>query len=296
MARGKQGALDALAAWPWPVGVGAGVVAFVAIRHGIAWWPGQAGGPLGQAMGQQAHAFAPLAWVVLGLCWLAALVSWAKQRHRRRLLETRTGLDSLAAIGWRDFERLVGEAFRRQGYAVEETGLGGADGGIDLILRRDGRRTLVQCKQWRRQQVPVNVVREMFGLLAHHRADAVLIAALGGFTPDAARFAAGKPITLIDGPALLAMVRRVQGEPSAADTAAPLRTEANDDPAAAAAGARHATTPDCPRCGTAMVQRANRATRAPFWGCARYPSCRQTVAADASGFVLSTLPAGEGTP
>jgi restriction system protein len=47
------------------------------------------------------------------------------------LLETRTDLDSLAANGWRDFERLVGEAFRRQGYAVEETGLGGADGGME---------------------------------------------------------------------------------------------------------------------------------------------------------------------
>lgn len=33
--------------------------------------------------------------------------------------------------------------------AVEETGLRDADGGIDLILR-NGRRILVQCKQWRR--------------------------------------------------------------------------------------------------------------------------------------------------
>jgi restriction system protein len=59
----------------------------------------------------------------------------------------------------------VGEAFRRQGYTVEETSLGGADGGIDLILRKDGRRTLVQCKQWKRQRVGVNIVREMAGLL-----------------------------------------------------------------------------------------------------------------------------------
>lgn len=67
-------------------------------------------------------------------------------------------LERIAALGWRNFERLVGEAYRRHGYSVEETGLGGADGG----------RVLVQCKQWRRRRVPVNVVREMYGLLAHH--------------------------------------------------------------------------------------------------------------------------------
>lgn len=42
-------------------------------------------------------------------------------------------MDSLREMNWHQFEQLAGEAFRRQGYAVEETGLGGADGGIDLI-------------------------------------------------------------------------------------------------------------------------------------------------------------------
>lgn len=132
---------------------------------------------------------APLAWLLLGVCWFAAMVSYLRSRHRRALLDTRTSLDSLAAGGWRQFEQLVGEAFRRQSYTVEETGLGGADGGIDLVLRKDGRRTLVQCKQWKRQQVGVSTVREMAGLLAHHHADAVKIVCVGTYTSDAERFA-----------------------------------------------------------------------------------------------------------
>ncbi len=70
--------------------------------------------------------------MVLTPCILAAAASFFRARHRRRLLDTQSGLDSIAAMGWRDFERLVGEAFRRQGYIVEETGLGGEDGDIDL--------------------------------------------------------------------------------------------------------------------------------------------------------------------
>ena len=46
---------------------------------------------------------------------------------------------------------------------MEETGGQGADGGIDLVLRKGSERFLVQCKQWRAYKVGVNVVRELYG-------------------------------------------------------------------------------------------------------------------------------------
>jgi restriction system protein len=208
--RGHTG-FHALAALPWPLGLAVGIAGFLAVRYGLAWWLSQQGGMLAQGIAQQSGStLAPLAWIVLIVCWIAALFSCLGARHRRRLLDTRTTLESLAAGGWRQLELLVGEAFRRQGYGVEETGLGGADGGIDLILRKDGRRTLVQCKQWKRQQIGVSVVREMYGLLAHHRAHAVKIVCIGSYTKDAARFAQDKPIELIDGERLLEMIQTVQ--------------------------------------------------------------------------------------
>ncbi len=269
MGRGRRGFIDNLAALPWPVGLCAGGVGYLAIAHGI---------PLlfahNSAMGgafRDFNPFLPLAWVFLGLCVIAAGISFFRARDTRRLLDTRTGLDSVAALGWRDFERLVGEAFRRSGYAVQETGLGGADGGIDLVLRHGGRRILVQCKQWRRERVPVSVVREMYGLLAHHRADEVRIAALGGFTPDAARFAAGKPIALIDGPALLAMIRGVQRVGGAAEG-----MQAKVEPVLGTEGMQDSSVPRCPHCDTPMVRRNNRRTGEGFWGCPSFPVCRGT--------------------
>jgi restriction system protein len=271
MGRTRTNLFTDLAALPWPIGIVSGLLGFCGIRYGIAWWVGRAGGALGQAFTQHSAVFAPLAWVVLALCWIAALASWFGRRRRRQLLDTRTGLDSMVILGWRQFELLVGEAFRRQGYAVEETGLGGADGGIDLILRRDGQRTLVQCKQWRRSQVPVSVVREMYGLLAHHHADAVLVVASGNFTADAQRFAAGKPIELIGGEALLRMIREVQATPAPPGLPAkPAQTMP------VPARGETAPPPACPRCGKAMVERSNKRTGEVFWGCSAFPACRGT--------------------
>jgi len=268
--------LDELAVLPWPVGLAVGVLGYLLVRHGIPAWASSQPGPLMQALGNT-EAFAPLAWIVLAACAMASLFSWLGSRRKRRLLDAQSGLASIAALGWRDFERLVGEAFRRQGYTVEETGLGGADGGIDLILRKGGQRTLVQCKQWRRRQVPANVVREMYGLLAHHGAHAVRIAALGGFTGDAARFAADKPIQLIDGDTLLAMIQSAQAAPSdTASTSVPPPVHARIEPVLHASITSEPPAPDCPRCGEGMVERTNRFTGTRFWGCAGYPACRGT--------------------
>ena len=276
MGRGRRGFLDDLSRLPWPVALAVGVVGYAGIRHGVPAFFARQDGPFAHALANASASLAPLAWMFLAACALCALAAFANARKRRRLLDTRTGLDSLAAIGWRDFERLVGEAFRRQGYSVEETGLGGADGGIDLILRKHGQRTLVQCKQWRREKVPVNVVREMYGLLAHHGAHAVRIATVGGFTRDAARFAAGKPIELIDGATLLAMIREVQTSDRAPVSTPTPMPAPRIEPVFASATPAIAATPDCPRCGSAMVERTNRRANSTFWGCTTFPACRGT--------------------
>lgn len=266
MARRKQGLFDSIASMPWPAGIVLGVIGYLAIRYGIGWYFSSRGGTALAAVGNAASsgAFGPIAWAWLGICSVAALCSFIARRQRGRLLETQTGLDSLRAMNWRQFEMLVGEAFRRQGYRIEETGLGGADGGIDLRLSKNGKTTLVQCKQWRSQRVDVKIVREMYGLLAHHGADAVKIVAIGDFTPDARRFAQGKPIELIHGEALLALIREVQ-------STAPVATAPAPKPAAASMGA-----PDCPNCGASMIKRNNRRSHEAFWACPKYPSCRGT--------------------
>lgn len=248
---------------PWPLGVLAGIVAFLLIRYGVAAYLATAGGPFLGPLGKQlGGVLAPLAWIVMLGCWAAAVASYAGARRRRKLHDTRRALDSLADISWREFEMLVGESFRRRGYAVVEHGLGGKDGGIDLVVTKDGRRELVQCKQWRRRDVNASTVREMWGLVDHHRADAVHIVSLGGFTADAARFAEGKAIHLVTGRALFEQIRQAQSQPI--------------NPAVVVAPPTGDLAPACPTCTRAMVRRRNRRSGEQFWGCSGYPDCKGT--------------------
>jgi len=210
MARRKESGIEVVASMPWQVGIASGLVGYVAIRYGVGWYFSAMDSPFLSRLGRLASngSFAPLAWIFMGGCWLAAFSSFLGRVKRRKLFDRQTGRDSISQISWREFEMLAGEAFRRQGYSVQENGLGGADGGIDLTLRRDGIKTLVQCKQWRSLKVDVKVAREMYGVLIDEGADALKIVALGEFTPDARRFVQGKPIELIQADALVAQVRQ----------------------------------------------------------------------------------------
>jgi restriction system protein len=266
--RRKESGMDIVAALPWPIGLVIGVLAYLAIRYGIGYYLSTAGGPLLRGVDSQlGESIAPLAWMALALCWIAAAASFFRSRKRRHLLDVQSDIDGIKAMPWREFEMLVGEAYRRQGYLVEETGLGGADGGIDLILRKNGRSELVQCKNWRSRQVNVSVVREMWGLVAHHKTVGAKIVCTGAFTPDAAAFADGKPIDLVTGETLVALVRSLQTSPQAASPTALDKIQTSAAPA------------PCPKCGASMVVRVNKRTGERFWGCLSYPRCRGTLPA-----------------
>lgn len=199
------------------------------------------------------------------LALIAAAVSAIQSLFRKNMLNRQTGIDSLRSLSWHQFEQLVGEAFRRQGYDVEETGGGGADGGIDLVLRGHGETVLVQCKQWRERQVGVDKVRELFGVVTAERANRGILVTSGNFTNDAHSFKVGKPLALVDGPALAQLVRDIQPAPPPAASSPPQSTPA--------------ASPACPRCGSPMILRtAKRGANAgtSFYGCARYPACKGT--------------------
>ena len=137
--------------------------------------------------------FTPLIFIFF-LC--LSLISATRSLKTKRMLDSQTSLASIRGLPWKRFEDLLGEAYRRQGFKVEETLGGGADGGIDLILGRDGNVTVVQCKRWNGAPVGVRQVRELYGVLHHRGASAAKLVATTSFTPDAVAFAKGKPIEL----------------------------------------------------------------------------------------------------
>lgn len=251
MPKNKTTFIDLLVELPWWVSVLVSTTAYVMMVHVL---------PSIQTNNQITamvfKAFVVPAPYIAGVILLAAPFAFLNARRKAKQLDTQRNINTIRALHWRNFEELVAEAYRRQGYPVTEGGYG-ADGGIDLELRKDGLLTLVQCKQWKTQKVGVNVVREMFGVLNAHQANHFIIISSGTFTQQAIDFAEGKPIELIDGPKLLALVNDVQVSPQVTIEKPKV----------------------CPKCSGDLVERT--AKRGPnagntFLGCSNFPKCRYT--------------------
>jgi restriction system protein len=152
-----------------------------------------------------------VAGVVLGwLLILAWTVSQVQSAQRRHLIEWTTGLRLLSA---QEFEWIVGEVLRREGWDVEETGKeGAADGNIDLRIRRAGQELLVQCKRWQSWSVGVDEVRKLAGTLMREGlpGKAGIFVTLSGFTEPAIAEAAELGIELVDNRELARRIERVR--------------------------------------------------------------------------------------
>ena len=268
---------------PWWAGVALALVSYL-LLHGVASQPvvtaiqpGQMGAMVTQNLWKT---FANMGQYILPIiCLAGAGISAWQRKERKNLVVDVTqskASDALDGMSWREFEMLVGEGFRMQGYQVVETGGGGADGGIDLVLTRPGKnggeKFLVQCKQWRAFKVGVDVVRELYGVMAAKGATGGFVVTSGRFTEDAIRFANGRNVTLVDGPKLHGLLRQAK---AGADRS-PAR------PVAAPAvqpSAAPMQVSSCPLCSKPMARRtAKRGANAggEFWGCTGYPACRGT--------------------
>ena len=268
---------------PWWVGPLVAVGAYLLLRFVGPLLLSGASQPLQDIFGGLARTMAPFGAALVVLIWVIAEI---KKCSRRRTLESCSNIDSLRALSWQEFEQLVGEAYRRRGFVVAESGGGGPDGGVDLVLTRNGVKTLVQCKQWRTWKVGVKIVRELYGVMTAEGAGQGIVATCGSFTADAKAFAGGKPLDLVDGPALWRLVEGVQ-------TSVRREVASGDQPKAPAAvmpppsADQHAAAdnPVCPKCGSAMVLRTARKGQnagSQFYGCSRYPQCRGTRPAGTS--------------
>ena len=191
-------------------------------------------------------------------------------KHKRTALyadvSQSSSVSALSGMSWQEFEMLVGQAFRHTGYTVAETGGAGADGGVDLVLHKDGEKFLVQCKQWKAYKVGVSTVRELYGVMAAEGAAGGFVVTSGVFTQEAKNFAEGRNIELIDGAELKKIIKTVQPSVVAPKLSRPAISGTS-----------------CPKCGGAMTKRIAKQganTGRAFWGCNNFPQCRGVVAID----------------
>ncbi len=187
---------------------------------------------------------------------MGAGFSAIKQWKRKSVFDKQKDIDTIRQLSWQSFEYLVSEACRRKGYTVTETP-DGPDGGIDLILKKDKRLFLVQCKHWRAKKVSVKEVRELKGVVAGQEAYGGILVTSGLFTSDAVEEANRLNIELVDAVKLATLIPQME--------TTDLGTE---------------SIPNCPKCGSEMtIRTAKQGSNAGrnFWGCSTFPKCRASI-------------------
>ncbi len=271
---GAELVFDVFRSVPWFVGpIFAGFV-YVLLALGAPWWwpPVKDSDSLNNKkaaefllapFGIMAKICAPYGAGFVLLVWSVA-EAW-KFVDRRRLDQVQ-GHDDIRHLDWREFERLLCEAFRRQGYSVEHSGSASADGGIDIRLQKKNEVSLVQCKHWKTWQVGVSIIREMLGLVTSEHAQWGVVVTSGTFTSDAIAFANKNSIQLIAGDELTRLISSVQTAKAASKLPAS-PPSVKIDPQT------------CPNCGASMERRTAKRWEnagAPFYGCSKYPACKGT--------------------
>lgn len=145
--------------------------------------------------------------VTLTFLWLGLL--WRQFRPTLRPRVQALDLEQLYELSPEAFEHYVAGLFRQKGYRVAVRG-GTGDHGVDLELIGSGnRKAVVQCKRYR-TTVGEEIVRDLFGTLFHEGALHGFLITTADISDAAREWAVGKPITLIDGPTLVAIAAALE--------------------------------------------------------------------------------------
>jgi restriction system protein len=144
-----------------------------------------------------------LAWRAIGERWLTGVRSSGKWGA--------LSLREVQAMDPYAFEEYVAQRlFARQGYQVINT-QDSKDGGVDILVTdRYGQQAVVQCKRYR-ATVGSATVRELYGTMIHAGAVRAFLVTSSTISDDARKWAADKPITLIDGKRLVQLSNATPG-------------------------------------------------------------------------------------
>ena len=121
---------------------------------------------------------------------------------------------NLAAMPWDDFEHLVRQLYEwewgNSGAEVKVT-RSSRDRGVDAIIFDPdplrGGKYVIQAKRYT-NPVDVAAVRDLYGTVVNEGANRGILVTTSSYGPDAYAFARDKPISLVDGPTLITMLRK----------------------------------------------------------------------------------------
>jgi restriction system protein len=200
-------------------------------------------------------------------------------KSRRASTECRTD-DVILCSNFNDlsgaeFERLLALYFNDQGYKVKEVGVGGKDGGVDLVITdQRGEKTAVQAKCYSDHNlVGVQTVRELVGAKRNHDCILSLLITTSDLTQQAKKEAEQFKVDYWHG-GVVEEKLRIWGKWQP-DNKPIKKKEINQSQAESTTKSKSVPNAMKCTCGAEMVMRKGKEGKS-FWGCSTFPRCRQT--------------------
>jgi len=141
----------------------------------------------------------PLWYLLAALLTLKIVIAIYTRRRFRR-----AGINRIDTMSGLEFEQRLAIMFRRLGYRVTHIGKTGDFGG-DLVLSKDGVRTVVQAKRWQ-HRVGVKAVQEAVAAKNMYNCTRAMVVTNSDFTGAAQTLAVANDVELLDRAQLVRML------------------------------------------------------------------------------------------
>ncbi|NHC41057.1 hypothetical protein G6549_13865 [Bacillus sp. MM2020_1] len=198
-------------------------------------------------------------WVVgVVLILIIALVIFQNKKQKERL--RKSGIKDIDSMDGIQFEYYLKELYLSRGYAAEVTNASG-DYGADLLLKKDGKKIVVQAKRYSKD-VGIKAVQEVIGAKSYYKADEAWVVSNSYFTKAAKELAKKGSVMLVDRDTLI-------------DFILVLNPSEKPESAKLSISVTASTYGNCSKCGSPMVLKTGK--RGDFVGCSSFPKCRSTM-------------------
>lgn len=168
-----------------------------------------------------------------------------------------SGIEEIDTMDGFQFEHYLVELFKSEGYSAIRTSDSG-DFGADVILKKDGKKIVVQAKRYRKS-VGIKAVQEVIGALNFYKAEEAWVVSNSEYTKAAKKLAYESNVKLVNRSDLIKRMSllekaKVKPNPTAVKKEIPVKEKKS-----------------CPDCGSPMVLRNSK--RGVFYGCSSFPKC-----------------------
>jgi restriction system protein len=142
---------------------------------------------------------------------VAALVASAVVAVYQRIRVSRSGIAGVDRMDVKTFEAFLAALFRDLGYDIEGSRVHG-DFAAELVVAKDGTRTVVEGKRWSKH-LGVTAVQATLGAMADYHCDTGIVVANRQFTRQAKKLAKASGIALWDRERLVGKLLGLHGVP-----------------------------------------------------------------------------------